>query len=600
MTPIQLPILTGTTESPAMGSKFGSSDSGAAKDLMATGLFATLKESFAVALAEVSDQPGQLQKISQALHIEQGAWGEEPPDLPEALTALVAFIKSGKESNAVDGKQILFADEDGNTTVSDEAQEMIELALHSPALDGVESDEAQPLLDTAVLNKSDKTLVRWIESMGVTDKQIQTRSLERWLKVQQMPQESKPTPSAHLFKFVMSETHAQGLNLHSSASQLQESPLPIMKQPAVEGKNPLITPAPVPGAEAPSSLQGGAPPALVTSEKLETSAVTSPLPETGFLPEKPKAVGVALALEKVKPQDAEVPSVAPTDPKGTTGGGTDTGTPADRNLPHLYHQILGTDNDENLMPRSKIQGADPPLPSSTATLTDSATEARSATALAPQLATQAENEKPVVYPHNQSSQSDSVSKEHTGERAVTSDANQNMDSATLSKIDPSGRMQGTGMQGKEVQTFLRQHAPEVMTQIVDKAVVNVKNGYNEMKIALKPEFLGQMRMSIITENQQVMIRILTESPMVKEAIETHLHQLKADLGNHGLNIDRIEVFVSSDPHHQPNNRDTQQSHSGDHLNKERRQAKEGHERRSPHDSQQERSGDSQGAIDYFV
>jgi len=600
MTPIQLPILTGSTEAPALGTKFGSNDSEAANDLMGPGLFATLKESFAAALAEVSDQPGELHKGSQALHLEQGPWGEDLPDLPEALTALVAFIKAGKESDAVDGKQIVFADGKENAKVSEEPQEMLELDLPFAALDGVKSDTRQPLLDAAVLNNSDKTLVRWIASMGVTDKQIQTRALERWLKMQQAPQESRPTPGPRLFKFAMSKGHDQGLNLLPSTSPMPESPLPIMKGSAGEGETKTSVPAPISGTALTSSVEGDVQPAFVTTEKLDSSAVTSPLPEPGPLPETPKPGGAGLHLENAKPQDAEMPSPHPTDPKGTTSSATNTATPADQNIAQLHDQTLGTDNDEHLMPRLKMKAANPTSPSSTATLTNSPTEDKPATVLPPQFQPQAENEKPMVYHHNLSSQSDSGSSEHTGEKAVTGNANQNLDSATLSKADPSGRMHGTGMQGKEVQTFMRQHAPQVMTQIVDKAVVNVKNGHKEMKIALKPEFLGQMRMRIITENQQVTIRILTESPVVKEAIETHLHQLKADLGTHGLNIDRVDVFVSSDSHHQPNNRDTQQPNSGDQLSKEERQAKERREHRSPHDSQQDRSGESPGGIDYFV
>ncbi|MBW1783769.1 MAG: flagellar hook-length control protein FliK, partial [Deltaproteobacteria bacterium] len=44
---------------------------------------------------------------------------------------------------------------------------------------------------------------------------------------------------------------------------------------------------------------------------------------------------------------------------------------------------------------------------------------------------------------------------------------------------------------------------------------------------------------------QVTIRILTELPVAKEIIETNVHQLKADLQAHGLEIDKFEVSLSS-------------------------------------------------------
>jgi flagellar hook-length control protein FliK len=53
-------------------------------------------------------------------------------------------------------------------------------------------------------------------------------------------------------------------------------------------------------------------------------------------------------------------------------------------------------------------------------------------------------------------------------------------------------------------------------------------------------------MQIITESQQVTVRILTEYPMVKELIENNLQQLKSELQNHGLEIDELDVSVEDD------------------------------------------------------
>jgi flagellar hook-length control protein FliK len=83
---------------------------------------------------------------------------------------------------------------------------------------------------------------------------------------------------------------------------------------------------------------------------------------------------------------------------------------------------------------------------------------------------------------------------------------------------------------------------------VEKAVLNLKNGQNSIKIKLRPEFLGPLRMHILTENHQVMVRILTDVPWVKETIEQNIDQLKAALQNHGLQIDKFDVSVASDTH----------------------------------------------------
>jgi flagellar hook-length control protein FliK len=87
----------------------------------------------------------------------------------------------------------------------------------------------------------------------------------------------------------------------------------------------------------------------------------------------------------------------------------------------------------------------------------------------------------------------------------------------------------------------------VVDQIVQRAALLLKSDRGEARIDLKPEFLGQVRMHIVTDNQLVSVRILTESPMVRELIEHNLHQLKSDLQQLGLQVERVEVSVSEDP-----------------------------------------------------
>ena len=86
----------------------------------------------------------------------------------------------------------------------------------------------------------------------------------------------------------------------------------------------------------------------------------------------------------------------------------------------------------------------------------------------------------------------------------------------------------------------------VMDQIVAKAAVRSSNGRSEIRIQLKPDFLGNVQMNIATDKEQLVVRILTDRPAVKEIIETHLHQLRTDLHQHGLTIDKFDVMVNPD------------------------------------------------------
>jgi len=89
----------------------------------------------------------------------------------------------------------------------------------------------------------------------------------------------------------------------------------------------------------------------------------------------------------------------------------------------------------------------------------------------------------------------------------------------------------------------------VLAQIVEKAVLNFRDGQTEIKIHLKPEFLGHLRMQISTENQQVVLKMLTDIPMAKEIIESNIHHLKTALQSHGLEMKEINVYVSHDSDH---------------------------------------------------
>jgi len=86
---------------------------------------------------------------------------------------------------------------------------------------------------------------------------------------------------------------------------------------------------------------------------------------------------------------------------------------------------------------------------------------------------------------------------------------------------------------------------QALDQIVRKAVIFVRNGQHEAKIDLKPEFLGHVRMQVTTENHQVTVKILTEFGFVKDMVENNIHQLKSDLQQQGLMVDKLEVAISN-------------------------------------------------------
>lgn len=85
---------------------------------------------------------------------------------------------------------------------------------------------------------------------------------------------------------------------------------------------------------------------------------------------------------------------------------------------------------------------------------------------------------------------------------------------------------------------------ENIERLLRSAVFQVRNGKREARIELKPDHLGHLRMEVATDKQAVHVRITAELPAAKEMIEAHLHDLKAGLSNHGLQIDRFEVSLA--------------------------------------------------------
>ena len=99
---------------------------------------------------------------------------------------------------------------------------------------------------------------------------------------------------------------------------------------------------------------------------------------------------------------------------------------------------------------------------------------------------------------------------------------------------------------KDTDLFQKPLQTEIIKQVVERAAINLNSGRTVIRINLKPESLGHLRLQITTENHQVMLKIMTEVPFVKEIIENNINQLKTALHVHGLQIDDFDVFVAHD------------------------------------------------------
>ncbi|MCB0407057.1 MAG: flagellar hook-length control protein FliK [Bdellovibrionales bacterium] len=81
-------------------------------------------------------------------------------------------------------------------------------------------------------------------------------------------------------------------------------------------------------------------------------------------------------------------------------------------------------------------------------------------------------------------------------------------------------------------------------EIVSQANYLIKNGGGEMKIALNPEGMGQVKLKVAVQDGQVNVEMVTESHEAKKLLEKGLGDLKATLASHKLNVDNIKVDFS--------------------------------------------------------
>jgi flagellar hook-length control protein FliK len=142
---------------------------------------------------------------------------------------------------------------------------------------------------------------------------------------------------------------------------------------------------------------------------------------------------------------------------------------------------------------------------------------------------------------------------------------------SLDAVGPSSSRGHTTSQSAGVNLPKTEPAPSqalpkepVVQQIVDSAKLRLVNGQSEMRIQLKPEHLGRVQLKIATEQQQVVVKVMAELPMVKELLEGNLHQLRTELQGQGLEIHKFDVSVGSDAGSQNREQPTWAQHRSGH------------------------------------
>jgi len=87
---------------------------------------------------------------------------------------------------------------------------------------------------------------------------------------------------------------------------------------------------------------------------------------------------------------------------------------------------------------------------------------------------------------------------------------------------------------------------DILQQVLDKVHVQLNDGRSEIRVALRPPDLGRVHLTISTDQNLVTVKIVADLPVVRDVIESQIHQLKSELMGHGLEVEQINVELQSE------------------------------------------------------
>lgn len=108
---------------------------------------------------------------------------------------------------------------------------------------------------------------------------------------------------------------------------------------------------------------------------------------------------------------------------------------------------------------------------------------------------------------------------------------------------------------------------DVINQIIEKFKTGiVKENVSEIKITLKPDYLGDVALKIVSENGIVSAQFTAENQRVKEIIESNFNNLKNMLDEQGVQVSALSVSVGSDNPSERQGFEFEQSKSSKRIN----------------------------------
>jgi len=101
----------------------------------------------------------------------------------------------------------------------------------------------------------------------------------------------------------------------------------------------------------------------------------------------------------------------------------------------------------------------------------------------------------------------------------------------------------------------------IVDQVINRFTLNRTLESGTVVLRLHPAELGELRMEIKVEQDNIRAHITTQNPQVQELLDRHLPKLREALEQQGLNLDQLEVTVATD-------KDNNAQHFQEHFNRQ--------------------------------
>jgi hypothetical protein len=89
------------------------------------------------------------------------------------------------------------------------------------------------------------------------------------------------------------------------------------------------------------------------------------------------------------------------------------------------------------------------------------------------------------------------------------------------------------------------HAADLSQYLVRSVRVTDSGGVQTWTVRLAPESLGALKIEVSRHNNEVAIRLVTNNPVTRDALEAQIHRLHEGLVREGLEVTRVVVATSS-------------------------------------------------------